>query len=70
MRDSSSTALWNSSMSLCAVTARWRRDLWVQRLLDGLTELWEAGALQARREISPGSPVAVLDRLLRSGAEQ
>jgi hypothetical protein len=37
-----------------------------QRLMDGLTEVWEA-ALAARRAISPGSPVAVLDRLLRSG---
>jgi integrase len=33
------------------------------RLLDGLTELWTA-ALDARREFSRGSPVAVLDRLL------
>jgi len=32
-------------------------------LLDGLTQLWNA-ALDARRELSPGSPVAVLDRLL------
>jgi hypothetical protein len=36
-----------------------------QRLLNGLTEQWEA-ALEARRAMSPGSPVAVLDRLLRS----
>ena len=35
-----------------------------RRLLDGLTELWEA-ALDARRALSPGSPVAILDRLLR-----
>lgn len=35
------------------------------RLLEGLTELWEA-ALDARREMSAGSPVAVLDGLLRS----
>jgi len=34
-------------------------------LLDGLTGLWEA-ALQARREITPGSPVSVLDWLLRT----
>jgi hypothetical protein len=33
------------------------------RLVDGLTELWTA-ALDARREFSPRSPVAVLDRLL------
>ena len=33
------------------------------RLLAGLTEVWEA-ALEARRTISPRSPVAVLDRLL------
>lgn len=39
----------------------------VQRLMDGLTELWEA-ALDARRELAPGSPVAVLDRLLWKGA--
>ena len=35
-----------------------------RRLMDGLTEVWDA-ALAARRAISPGSPVAVLDRLLR-----
>jgi hypothetical protein len=35
-----------------------------QQLLDGLTGLWLA-ALDARRELAPGSPVAVLDRLLR-----
>ena len=33
------------------------------QLLDGLTGLWEA-ALDARREMAPGSPVAILDRLL------
>ncbi|HEX6682620.1 MAG TPA: LacI family DNA-binding transcriptional regulator [Candidatus Limnocylindrales bacterium] len=38
----------------------------VQRLMDGLTELWEA-ALEIRREMVPGSPVVVLDRLLRKG---
>ncbi len=37
-----------------------------QRLLDGLTEMWEA-ALAARREFDPRSPVAVLDRLLGEG---
>lgn len=36
-----------------------------RRLMDGLTEVWET-ALAARRAISPGSPVSVLDRLLRS----
>jgi hypothetical protein len=36
------------------------------QLLDGLTETWLA-ALVARRAMSPGSPVAVLDRLLREG---
>ncbi|WP_426506369.1 tyrosine-type recombinase/integrase [Dactylosporangium sp. McL0621] len=36
----------------------------VRRLLDGLTEIWQ-GALEARRLLNPGSPVAVLDRLLR-----
>jgi integrase len=41
------------------VTAGMRR-----RLLEGLTGLWEA-ALAERRMMSPGSPVAVLDRLLR-----
>jgi len=35
-----------------------------RRLLDGLTTVWE-GALAARRLLSPGSPVPVLDRLLR-----
>lgn len=39
-------------------------ELMVNRLMEGLTELWEA-ALEARREMAPGSPVAVLDRLLR-----
>jgi hypothetical protein len=38
-----------------------------QRLLDGLTELWHA-AVNARRAINPGSPVAVLDRLLAERA--
>jgi len=41
----------------------------VQRLMDGLTELWEA-ALDIRRELAPGSPVTVLDRLLREGGPQ
>ncbi len=36
------------------------------RMLDGLTELWSA-ALEARRDFSPRSPVAVLDRLLGEG---
>jgi hypothetical protein len=36
----------------------------VRRLLDGLTAVWE-DALAARRQLSPVSPVAVLDRLLR-----
>ena len=35
-----------------------------QRLLDGLTELW-VDALAARHALSPGSPVVVLDRLLK-----
>ncbi|GGQ56193.1 tyrosine-type recombinase/integrase [Couchioplanes azureus] len=39
----------------------------IQRLLDGLTTVWEA-ALQARRELCPRSPVAVLDQLLVEGA--
>jgi hypothetical protein len=34
-----------------------------QRLMDGLTELWEA-ALGVRRAMAPGSPVAVLGQLL------
>lgn len=38
-----------------------------QRLVAGLTLLWEA-ALAARREMSPNSPVAVLDRLLKARA--
>jgi integrase len=36
----------------------------VRRLLDGLTTVWE-NALVVRRQLSPGSPVAVLDHLLR-----
>ena len=44
-----------------------------RRLLDGLTQLWEA-ALTERRAMAPRSPVAVLHRLLtarrgRSGIE-
>jgi integrase len=35
------------------------------RLLDGLTERWEA-ALDARAAMSPGSPVTTLDELLRA----
>lgn len=38
----------------------------IERLLDGLTDLWR-GALEARRRLNPGSPVAVLDRLLQDG---
>jgi integrase len=38
-----------------------------QQLLNGLTGLWEA-ALDARRALSPGSPVVTLDRLLRERA--
>ena len=34
-------------------------------LLDGLTERWNA-ALLARKALAPGSPVSVLDRLLRT----
>jgi Phage integrase family len=41
------------------VTAEMRR-----RLLDDLTRVWQS-ALEARRRLHPGSPVAVLDRLLR-----
>jgi hypothetical protein len=44
------------------ITAAMRRQL-----LDGLTGQWHA-ALDARRAMSPGSPVAVLDRLLRQRA--
>jgi hypothetical protein len=40
-----------------------------QRLIDGLTAVWQA-ALDARRRLSPGSPVAVLDRLLRACEEE
>ncbi len=36
----------------------------VRSLLDGLTAVWE-NALEARPQLSPGSPVAVLDGLLR-----
>ncbi len=35
------------------------------QFLDGLTGLWEA-ALDARRSMAPGSPVTVLDGLLRA----
>ena len=35
-----------------------------RRLLDGLAESWST-ALEERRALAPGSPVAVLDRLLR-----
>jgi hypothetical protein len=38
-----------------------------RRLLDGLTAQWEA-ALDTRRRLSPGSPVPVLDRLLKERA--
>ena len=38
-----------------------------RQLLDGLTDVWKA-ALDARRAAAPGSPVAVLDRLLRTNA--
>jgi hypothetical protein len=38
----------------------------IRDLLDGLTRPWEA-ALDERRCLNPGSPVAVLDRLLRKG---
>jgi hypothetical protein len=40
----------------------------LRRLLDGLTGLWTE-ALEARRALSPGSAVGVLDRLLRTGGE-
>jgi len=42
------------------VTTEMRR-----RLLDGLTERWNA-AIVARRAINPGSPVPILDLLLRA----
>jgi hypothetical protein len=38
-----------------------------ERLLTGLTEMWEA-ALAERRRFSIRSPVAVLDRLLGEGS--
>jgi hypothetical protein len=44
------------------ITAAMRR-----RLLDGLTASWRE-SLAARRAMSPGSPVDVLDRLLREGS--
>ena len=37
----------------------------VSRLMDGLTGVWEK-TLDARASLSPGSPVAVLDRLLQN----
>jgi hypothetical protein len=36
---------------------------------DGLTGMWKA-SLDARRSLSPGSPVAALDRLLRNQAAE
>jgi integrase len=42
------------------ITATMRR-----RLADGLTEVWEE-ALEERRRLSPGSPVAALDALLKA----
>lgn len=44
------------------ITPDMRRDL-----LGGLTGMWE-GALDARRRMAPGSPVTVLDALLRARA--
>jgi hypothetical protein len=46
------------------ITAAMRRQL-----LDELTGLWVA-ALDARRALSPRSPVAVLDRLLAARAKE
>jgi hypothetical protein len=40
-------------------------DDMVRRLLGGLTAVWEY-ALESRRQLSPGSPVAVLDAPLRN----
>jgi len=40
-----------------------------RRLLDGLTELWEA-ALDARRALAPRSPVAVLDQILSAPGQK
>lgn len=40
-----------------------------RQLLDGLTGLWLA-ALDARRSLSPHSPVVTLDRLLRDRAQE
>jgi hypothetical protein len=39
------------------------------QLLEGLTGLWTA-ALDARRAMAPGSPVAVLDRLLTARRQE
>ncbi len=39
-----------------------------RQLLDGLTERWHT-ALDARAAMSPGSPVAALDRLLTERRE-
>ncbi|MBG0560925.1 hypothetical protein [Actinoplanes aureus] len=38
-------------------------------LMEGLTEMWET-ALEARRQLADGSPVAVPDELLRKGEEK
>ncbi|MDI1465049.1 LacI family DNA-binding transcriptional regulator [Catellatospora sp. KI3] len=40
-----------------------------ERLMEDLTEVWHA-SLSARRAMSPGSPVAVLDQLLKGGGER
>jgi hypothetical protein len=44
-------------------------DLMQRRLLHGLTEVW-AAALDDRRALSPGSPVAALDRLLIARSQE
>ena len=43
-------------------------DEMLRRLLGGLTGVWTE-ALEAHRALSPGSPVAVLDRLLKTREE-
>jgi hypothetical protein len=36
-----------------------------ERLMEGLTDLWER-SLEDRRQLSSGSPIPTLDRLLRA----
>jgi hypothetical protein len=54
-----------------SVQARYSRITPAMRrqLVNGLTDMWSA-ALDDRRALSPGSPVATLDRVLRERAQE